>query len=146
VPYRGHPIRAYDEHDAEDVLGVRYRASIVTHSFLPEGFFERERDELVDRWLPASETFVYEVDGRLVGFLSLIDNEAGAIFVDPEFHRGGVGRALMDDARRWRSHLELSVFEANEIGRRFYEAYGFRAIERRINVDTGLPELRLRLG
>lgn len=36
------------------------------------------------------------------------------------------------------------MFEANAIGRSFYEAYGFEPVDRRINEETGYPELRLR--
>lgn len=139
-------IRSYDERDVHDLLDVWYRASLVGHPFLPEAFLEKERAEIVERWLPAADTTVYEVDGRVVGFLSLIDNEVGAIFVDPDLHGRGIGRALMDDARERRPYLELTVFEANEVGRRFYETYGFTFVERRVEESTGEPELRLRLG
>ena len=56
-----------------------------------------------------------------------------------------MGRALMDAARCSRSYLELDVFEANEVGRRFYDAYGFEVVERHMNDVVGQPELRLRL-
>jgi putative acetyltransferase len=93
-----------------------------------------------------AETSVCEIDGSVVGFLSLIGNEVGAIFVDPDHQGRGIGRALMDGARDSRPFLELSVFEANSAGRGFYDAYGFELAGRQVNEDTGLPELRLRLG
>jgi putative acetyltransferase len=138
-------IRSFADRDVEDLLDVWHRASLIAHPFLTEGFLQRERVEIVERWLPTAETTVFESDGRVVGFLSLIGNEVGAIFVDPDCHGRGFGQALMDHARDRRPHLELSVFEANEIGRRFYDAYGFRIIERRIEETSGQPELRLRL-
>ena len=57
----------------------------------------------------------------------------------------GIGRALMDQARASRPFLELDVFEANSIGRRFYEAYGFRQVDRHIHEETEQNVLRLRL-
>lgn len=137
VPYR-------PEH-LEQMLDVWYRASRIAHSFLPADFFETERRAIVDRWLPQAETLVYEADDRVVGFLSLIGNEVGAVFVDPDRQRGGVGWALMDAARAMRPFLELGVFEANVIGREFYASYGFVEIGRVTNAATGLSELRLRL-
>ena len=139
-------IRPLVERDVDGLLDVWYRAAVIAHSFLPEEHFLGERVEIVQRWLPAADTVVYEIDGRVVGFLSLIRNEVGAVFVDPDLQRRGIGRELMDDARSRRPYLELGVFEANAIGRRFYERYGFRLIERRIEESTGEPELRLRLG
>lgn len=137
-------IRPYADHDLGELLDVWYRASLIAHSFLSDEFFDTERRLIAESWLPMAETTVYETDGRVVGFLSLIGNEVGAIFVDPDRQGGGIGRALMDHARDSRPYLELNVFEANSAGRRFYAAYGFEFVDRHTNVDTGQAELRLR--
>ena len=81
----------------------------------------------------------------MVGFIALIGNEVGAIFVSPRRQGHGVGRALMDHARASRDHLDVEVFEANEIGRAFYDAYGFEVIGERVHEETGHLVLRLRL-
>ncbi len=138
-------IRPYRDDDRDAVLDVWYRASLVAHAFLPEEFFAAERREISERWLPMSVTTVCEIDGKVVGFLSLIGHEVGALFVDPDHQRRGVGTALMDEARARFPVLELGVFEANSTGRRFYDAYGFEVIDRRTNEATGFPELRMRL-
>lgn len=139
-------IRPYTDQDLETVLDVWYRASLIAHAFLSEDFLASERRLLAEQWLPMSETHVYERQGTVVGFLSLVGNEVGGLFVDPRLQRTGVGRALMDHARASRPFLELGVFEANTIGRGFYEAYGFEFVCRQVEESTGLPELRLRLG
>jgi len=139
-------IRPYIDYDLEAVLDVWYRASLEAHSFLPQGFFETERGLLAEQFLPQSETVVCEFGGSVVGFLSLVDNEVGGIFVDPDHRRQGIGRVLMDEAGAKRPRLELSVFKQNHSGRSFYASYGFREIGRQINEETGLPELRLHLG
>lgn len=138
-------IRRYRNRDLEALLDVWYRASIIAHSFLPADFLEAEKREIAQTWLPMAETTVYEMDGRLVGFLALIGNEVGAIFVDPDYQGRGVGRSLMDQARDSRPLLELSVFEANSSGRDFYERCGFEYVGSQINQATGHPEIRLRL-
>lgn len=138
-------IRAYTSRDTDDLVDVWYRASLVAHPFLSESFLEEERSEIVQRWLPIAETAVYEVDGRVVGFISLVGNEVGGIFVDPALQGQGIGRALMDHARRSRTFLELDVFEANGTARRFYDSYGFQFVDRHFNDMAGHPELRLRL-
>lgn len=139
-------IRPYIAQDLEELLDVWYRASLTAHSFLSEEFFETERHEIAEQWLPAAETMVYVIDGRVVGFVALIGNEVGAIFVDPDAQGRGIGCALMDAARESRPFLELDVFEANSIGRGFYDAYGFEFVNRHMNEAVGLPELRLRFG
>ena len=130
-------IRPYAADDLDEVIDVWYRASQIAHSFLSEEFFAAERVEIAESWMPIAETTVYELGGRVVGFIALIKNEVGAIFVDPDLQGRGIGRALMDTARDSRPHLELDVFEANSIGRRFYDAYGFESVDRHISEATG---------
>ena len=139
-------IRPYRPDDLEDVHDVWEQASRVAHSFLEDDFFENERVEIERQWLPMAETVVYDVAGKVVGFVSLIGDEVGAIFVLPDHQGRGIGTALMDRARASRPFLELDVFEANAIGRRFYDAYGFEFVRRHVHEPTGQPQLRLRLG
>lgn len=138
-------IRPYAPADLDDVQDVWYAASLIAHPFLSEEFLSTEREEIADQWLPIAETIVYQHDGTIVGFLALVGNDVGAIFVLPEHQGSGIGRALMDQARASRPFLELDVFEANSIGRRFYEAYGFRRVDRHIHEETEQNVLRLRL-
>ncbi len=138
-------IRAYDETDQSGVLDVWYRASLVAHPFLSAEFLARERHLIAEEYLPQSETSVYELDGRVVGFVSMVGNEVGGIFVDPELHRRGIGRELLDHVFASRSAMELGVFAKNELARSFYQAYGFEVVGRRVEEDSGEPELRLRI-
>jgi putative acetyltransferase len=145
-PELRHVIRSYTTDDLDQVLDAWYEASIVAHSFLPDDFFVTERAELADRWLPAAETYVYEQDAEVVGFLSLVGNEVGGLFVHPDHQRRGIGRALVDHARSLRPNLELDVFAENEIGRRFYAAYGFELVSTHVDPLIGHLQHRLRLG
>jgi putative acetyltransferase len=138
-------IRKYEEKDLSELLDVWYSASQVAHPFLDEDFFEQERRNIAAFHLPNAETWVYELDGVVVGFIALIGNEVGAIFVDPKFHGQGIGRALMDKARSMRDVLELDVFKDNLVGRKFYEKYGFSKVNEYLHEATGFMQLRLRL-
>lgn len=138
-------IRPYIDDDLGEVLDAWCLASLEAHSFLSEDFFDAEREKLSELWLPGSETSVFEVDGRVVGFVSMVGNEVGGIFVTPERQNQGIGSHLLDHVAATRRYLELEVFKANTIGRRFYGAYGFRVLSEGIESDTGLPTLRLRI-
>ena len=60
-------IRAYIDDDLDELLGVWYSASVSAHSFLTEEFLATERRQIVERWLPISETIVYDTGGRTPG-------------------------------------------------------------------------------
>lgn len=117
----------------------------MAHPFLPPAFLERERGEIANVHLPNAETWVWETEGRVVGFISLLGNEIGGLFVEPQFHRSGIGRALIDQARTLRGELEVEVFEKNHLGREFYAKIGFRPIHRTVHEPTGCAVLRLQL-
>lgn len=138
-------IREYRPSDLPELLDVWYRASRVAHPFLDEAFLERERRDIETQWIPVAETWVFEDETRVAGFIALVGSEVGAIFVDPPLHGRGIGRRLMDHARDLRGELEVEVFEANAIGRAFYDAYGFEFAGRSIHRPTGQVMLRLKL-
>ena len=138
-------IRAYRPTDLEELLGVWARASAVAHPFLDQDFLERERRKIPDVYLPQAETWVWESEGRVVGFVSLLEQEVGALFVDPALHRLGIGRALVERARAARGALEVEVFEQNAMGRAFYAALGFEPVHVEVHAPTGFAMVRLRL-
>ncbi len=138
-------IRKYAPNDLAELLQVWHDASQIAHPFWTRDLFEQERRDITQEFLPIAETWVFERQGHVVGFVSLLGDEVGGLFVAPTCHRQGIARALMDHARASRDHLELDVFEANEIGRAFYDAYGFALIEKRRDEKTGLRLLRLQL-
>ena len=138
-------IRRYKVKDLNELLGAWYSASKVGHPFLSKAFFEQERKNIAEFFLPKSETWVYEQAGKVIAFISLHDNEVGGLFVDAAYQRQAIGRALLDHVKNSRAYLELEVFEDNQIGRNFYKNYGFKQIDKCLCEETGFVQLRLRL-
>lgn len=138
-------IREYKPEDQQQTLDVWYNASVIAHHFLDEAFFEQERKNLSEGSFSNVETWVYEQDGKIVGFIAMIENEVGGLFVEPDFQGRGIGRQLMDHVRQSREYLELEVFKENAIGRRFYDRYGFKLVKEQTNKETGQPALWLKL-
>ncbi len=138
-------IRKYRDTDLNELLDAWYSASKVAHHFLDEAFLTKERDRITTVYLPTSETWVYEKDGKVIGFISLLENEVGGLFVHAEHHRKGIGRALMDHVTKLKMPLTLEVFEDNPIGRNFYKKYGFVEIGKVFDKETQKNQIRMKL-
>jgi putative acetyltransferase len=136
-------IRKYKEADAEAIVDIWFAASLVATPFLSDEFLAEERCNILSMWLPKAETWVFEVDDTVSGFISLIGNEVGAIFVHPDSQGRGSGRALMNHAANLRDELFLDVFKENAVGRRFYDRYGFQFQSEHVHEPTGQTQLRL---
>ena len=138
-------IRKYEQKDLEELLDAWYSASQAAHPFLDEDFFVQERKNIADVHIPNVETWVYEKDNKVIGFISLTENEVGAIFLNPEYHGTGIGRELMEHAKSIRTFLELYVFKDNAIGRNFYDKCGFEFVSEVMHEQTGFMQLKLKL-
>jgi len=136
-------IRKYNASDLDALLEAWEAATKLAHPFLSETFLESERDNIPNLYLPNADTWVWETEGRVVGFIALLGNEIGGLFLAPKFHGQGIGRAMVDHARQLKGRLEVEVFQANTIGRTFYDKYGFQQISQSIHEATAQPVLRL---
>jgi putative acetyltransferase len=91
----------------------------------------------------AGEAYVFEEDGRIVGYAVLRDDELHDLYVAPSAQGRGVGSALFDRVREARPlGFRLWVFRDNTRARRFYEARGCRAIgATEGDNEEGLPDV-----
>ncbi|WP_238987480.1 GNAT family N-acetyltransferase [Roseovarius dicentrarchi] len=68
-----------------------------------------------------------------------------ALYVHPRAQRRGMGRTLLEEAKRGQPRLELFVAEANTPARAFYRAHGFAEIARSCGAgnDEHLPDIHM---
>lgn len=138
-------IRLYQDGDVNALLAVWEASSRLAHPFMTEVFFDQERRNIPELYLPNAETWVVVHNGSVVGFIALIGNEVGGLFVDPALHGHGLGKALMDKARELHGGLVVEVFKENAVGCRFYDRYGFQLVEEKVFEQTGDVLLRMEL-
>jgi putative acetyltransferase len=138
-------IRKYQDTDLNELLEAWYSASKVAHHFLDKAFFKQEREAIASVYLPVSETWVFEEGGKVISFISLLENEVGGLFVHADHHRKGIGKQLMDFAANLKGALVLDVFEENGIGRTFYKKYGFVEVETFFDKETQQNQVRMAL-
>jgi len=138
-------IRKHRETDLETILDVWHQSSTLAHPFLDENFVEKATKAMREMYIPGSETWVYEEDGIIIGFIGMMGNEIGGLFVLPDHHSKGVGRQLVDFIGDLHDELEVEVFKKNKIGRSFYDKYGFKVIKEDLHVDSGQEIFRMKI-
>jgi GNAT superfamily N-acetyltransferase len=115
------------------VLGdLKLRATLAWGDHARETLLAIGGDEL-DAGSEAS--FVAEIDGRIVGFATLVTNadlepEVEDLFVEPSEWGKGIGRRLLQEAERRAASSAASRLRvaANPRAQAFYEACGFQVI------------------
>lgn len=104
-------IRKYNANDTDSVLEIWLNVSVKAHDFISADFWESQVENMRNIYIPASETYVYEVDSKVVGFYALYENSLAAIFVSPELQGKGIGKQLLSHAKAQRVVLSLSVYK-----------------------------------
>lgn len=138
-------IRSYRPTDLDKVVNIWYEASKIAHSFISEEALASQKKLVINTYLPVAETWVSEEDGELVGFISLLENMVGGLFVSPLYQGTGTGTKLIEHARSLRGSLSVEVFKENIKARKFYEKCGFILMGERLEENTGFPLLVMRL-
>lgn len=131
--------------DDDAIVRIFIEASRQAHAFLGEEAIQSAARDVRDIYLSMARIHVAtDSDTGVIGFIALVENEIGGFFMHPAFRGRGHGFQLMDDAISRAGPLELEVFEANRIGRRFYDRYGFTVIGRSHDARFDQPVLRMR--
>jgi len=126
------------------IVDIFYNASLLAHPFLSEEFVAQEKINIRDVYLAAVETWILMDEDKVIGFISTLQNEVMALFVNPAFHHKGYGRKLMNKAVLEVGDLEVVVFKENAMGRNFYDGYGFKFVEEFMHEPSGQKCLRLK--
>ncbi len=136
-------IRRFVKEDTYAVVATWRSASALAHPFLTQAFIDREAENVRNVYLALAETWVTEIDGEVVGFIALIEDVVGGLFLDPAYHGKGYGRAMLDKAVAERGALQVEVFKENGSARRFYAAYGFQGSEEFTHELSGQRTIRM---
>jgi putative acetyltransferase len=136
-------IRKYKDEDIDELILSWRKATELAHPFLTPGFLEKEAYNVQNVYPVLAEIWVTEIDGAVVGFIALVENDIGGLFLDPRYHGRGLGRAMVDKAVAEKGDLSVEVFAANKVGRHFYDAYGFRETEQFVHEGSGQNTCRL---
>lgn len=132
-------IRPLRPEEGDRLLAIWLAASRIGHPFLGEARLVEQQQVVRDTYLPMADNWVAEIDGKVVGFIGLIESFIGGLFVDPDIRGSGIGRALVEDAASRLGPLEVSVYADNQAAVDFYHRRGFVETARKETDDEGLP-------
>lgn len=136
-------IRKYKTEDTEALISVWEKGNALAHPFLSEEFVAQVAKDMRNIYLPNAETWVLEEGDQPVGFIALIENEIGGLFLDPSLIGKGYGRKMVDHAFALKGPLRVEVFKENAVGRPFYERYGFDFEEEYLHEPSGSVTLKM---
>ena len=141
-------IRPYETSDLQQALSLWLAASRAGHPFLGEDILAQQQVLVRDIYLPNAETWIAEDQGRILGFIGLLGDFIGGLFVAPDQHGRGIGRTLVNHAYELKGLLTVEVYAANPIAPEFYRRCGFVEIGRKERDDEGRPFelIRMRMG
>jgi len=134
-------IRLFKKTDMNQVINIWLDASIKAHSFINEEFWRSKAKEMREIYIPSGETYVFEEEHIVKGFMSLKKDTLAAIFVSPNEQRKGIGKKLILKAKQLRKNLNLTVYKENTDSVEFYKKSGFKIIDEQKDLHTGHLEL-----
>ena len=134
-------IRKYVDSDIDAVMQIWLNTNIQAHGFISPDYWKNNFD-VVKEMLPLAEIYVYEDDcaKQIDGFIGLDDNYIEGIFVKEETKSKGIGKQLLDCAKKVKSTLRLSVYRKNEKAIKFYLREKFNIQSENVDDNTGETE------
>jgi len=136
-------IRLREEKDIDAIMNVWHHASSLAHPFLNDDFVVKSKKDLIEVYIPNTITWIDIENNTIIGFISMLENEIGGLFVLPNYHNNGIGTRLVNYVKVFHKELIVDVFENNVIGRAFYEKYGFTQTDRYFHTESNNYVLRL---
>ncbi|HWD12798.1 MAG TPA: GNAT family N-acetyltransferase [Pseudochrobactrum sp.] len=132
-------IRPIRDEDTETLVTIWLEASRFAHGFLGEERLQLQSEQVRDIYLKQAENWVILEDGRPAGFIGLLDQFIGGLFIDPQIHGKGLGRQLLDHSLQLKKSLELEVYALNTQAHSFYLRNQFIETARQPTDAEGLP-------
>jgi GNAT superfamily N-acetyltransferase len=125
-------VRLYKQNDWESVCDIHDRARIdeLKNSVGLDAFLTLEQT-YQNEGLFDGEVWVYEFENKVIGFMSLNDNELTWLYVSPEHYKKGIGKALLQKAIEIvKDSIFTEVLCGNDVAMSFYLSQGFEVVQK----------------
>lgn len=121
-------IRKFKEGDLDRLIDIWSESNMETNSFINRRYWE---DNIIkmEKILLEGDIRVYEIDGKILGFIGVKDCELLGVFIDRDFRKKGISHKLLDNIKSYYNRLDLRIYRKNKSGYRFYTNNGFEVKE-----------------
>ncbi|SFK61237.1 putative acetyltransferase [Halobacillus dabanensis] len=137
-------IRRSKETELNRLVDIWYEGSIIAHDFIENDYWESQRNEMREKYLPMAETYVISDEKEVVGFISMVDNYLAALFIHVNHQGEGYGQRLLNYIKKQKNIIQLKVYEKNSQAVNFYLKNGFAIKEKLLDERTTEGELLMR--
>ncbi|TYR81544.1 GNAT family N-acetyltransferase [Priestia megaterium] len=127
--------------DIEQLVQIWYESSIKAHDFINHEYWDAQKQDMKEKYLPMSETYVLCVDQEIIGFVSVVGQYLAALFIANDYQGNGYGKELVSFIKQKRKHLQLKVYAKNEQAVQFYLKNHFLKKQELIDEQTGEKEM-----
>ncbi|MNS66041.1 putative N-acetyltransferase YjaB [compost metagenome] len=125
--------------DLPRVMDIWRAAVDATHDFLDPGDRDAIEAELLEFFPQVSLLLAVNSSDAPLGFMFLHDGHLEALFVAPDHHGKGIGKALIRNVLAAHPNLTVDVNEQNPKALGFYEHLDFERIGRSAQDGQGRP-------
>lgn len=138
-------IRKLEIRDIDKIMEIWLETSIIAHDFIKKQYWIDNYEAVKNKYIPNSETFLYEENNEIKGFISIMSREfIGALFVSKDFQREGIGSKLIKFAKCNYKVLVLNVYKDNVNAVNFYKKQKFKILSENLDEDTNKVEFTMR--
>ncbi|MFV0625776.1 MAG: N-acetyltransferase [Alphaproteobacteria bacterium] len=135
-------IREFRTEDLDDVMKIWLETNLSAHHFIDEKYWQGNF-EFVKAVMPKSELYIAEENGEVAGFIGIVEGYIAGIFVAEKYRGKGLGKELLNSAKRRYNNLTLNVYVKNNNAVRFYLKNEFDLVTKMTNPDTGEEECEM---
>ncbi len=122
-------IRPFNTGDLSITMEIWLDSSIKAHPFIDRNYFVMSYEKFMRDQLLANKSFVYEIEGKVVAFISIQENMTiAAINVAWDYRNKGIGEKLLDFAIEKYQQLNVELFRDNTDTIEFFTDNGFEVL------------------
>lgn len=133
-------IREFEPKDLDEVMEIWLISNLQVHDFISKKYWRNNFTE-VQRVIQLATVFVWEEEGKILGFIGALEGFIAGVFVTEAARSRGIGKALLDKMKDTFDSLSLAVYEKNVRAVRFYMREGMKVQSERTEESTGEKEL-----